>query len=94
MIDHVIVLMLENRSFDCILGRLYPDRPDFDGVPSGASNVFRGAAVAAWTSDPGDGTGDFTIPTPDPGESFADMTAQIFGVGKSPPSAPTIGGIR
>jgi len=92
-IDHVIVLMLENRSFDCILGRLYPGRPDFDGVPPGAFNMVGATKVDAWTSDRGDGTGDFTIPTPDPGESFADMTAQIYGAGESPPAAaPTMGG--
>ena len=64
-IDHVVVLMLENRSFDCILGRLYPGRKDFDGVPTGAFNMVGDVKVPAWTSDPGDGTGDFTIPTPD-----------------------------
>ena len=31
-IQHVVVLMLENRSFNSMLGRLYPDRPDFDGL--------------------------------------------------------------
>ena len=31
-IQHVVVLMLENRSFDSMLGRLYSDRPDFDGL--------------------------------------------------------------
>jgi phospholipase C len=91
-IDHVIVLMLENRSFDSILGRLYPERTDFDGIPPGAFNMAGGVKVEPWTSDPGDGTGNFTIPTPDPGESFANMTEQIFGAGKSPPAAPTMEG--
>jgi phospholipase C len=31
-IDHVVVLMLENRSFDCLLGRLYPAGPGFAGL--------------------------------------------------------------
>ena len=31
-IDHIVVLMLENRSFDCILGKLYPPSPQFDGL--------------------------------------------------------------
>ena len=34
-IEHVVVLMLENRSFDCMLGWLYRDRPDFDGLRGG-----------------------------------------------------------
>lgn len=38
-IEHVVVLMLENRSFDHLLG--YLDHPDkrFEGVPDGAYNV-------------------------------------------------------
>ncbi len=37
-IEHVVVLMLENRSFDHMLGFLYADRPPsheqpFDGLP-------------------------------------------------------------
>lgn len=31
-IDHVVVLMLENRSFDSMLGKLYPDTIDFHGL--------------------------------------------------------------
>ena len=31
-IEHFIVLMLENRSFDCLLGKLYPPSADFDGL--------------------------------------------------------------
>ena len=36
-IDHIVVLMLENRSFDNVLGWLYdPDnKPPFDKVPRG-----------------------------------------------------------
>jgi phospholipase C len=91
-IDHVVVLMLENRSFDSILGRLYPDRADFEGVPPGAFNMVDGAEVSAWTSDPGDGSGNFSIPTPDPLEAFNDMTEQIFGIGRAPPDPPTMSG--
>ncbi|MBE1163039.1 alkaline phosphatase family protein [Dyella acidiphila] len=91
-IDHVIVLMLENRSFDSILGRLYTDRIDFDGVPGGAYNMVGDQKVSAWTSDQGEGSGDFTIPTPDPEEDFADITDQIFGTGKAPPAPPTMSG--
>ena len=34
-VKHVVVLMLENRSFDSMLGGLYPDRADFDGLKGG-----------------------------------------------------------
>lgn len=80
-IDHVVVLMLENRSFDCMLGRLRPNSAAFDGVPDGAQNVANGVAYPAWTS--GDGTGNpFFLPTPDPNEQFVHMNAQIFGPGR------------
>lgn len=83
-IEHVVVLMLENRSFDCMLGWLYRDRPDFDGL--------RGDEANPWHHD--DGTeqqvpvwndGSLTpeaasIPDPDPGELFDDVRMQIFGL--------------
>jgi phospholipase C len=31
-VEHVIVLMLENRSFDCMLGKLYPKSAAFEGL--------------------------------------------------------------
>jgi phospholipase C len=37
-IDHVILLMLENRSFDHMLGYLYPRSGDFDGLDGTQSN--------------------------------------------------------
>ncbi|HEX7381042.1 MAG TPA: alkaline phosphatase family protein [Nevskiaceae bacterium] len=82
-IDHVVVLMLENRSFDSVLGHLYPGRKDFDGVPRGARNLLvNGTPVRAWTRRGAGRPGDLHIPTPDPEEDFADMTEQIHGVGK------------
>lgn len=37
-IEHIVLLMMENRSFDNVLGWLYPDNPDFNGVNSSMSN--------------------------------------------------------
>jgi len=31
-INHIVVLMLENRSFDCLLGTLYPTSNSFEGL--------------------------------------------------------------
>ena len=31
-IDHIVILMLENRSFDSMLGMLYPTPSSFDGL--------------------------------------------------------------
>lgn len=46
-IDHIVLLMLENRSFDSMLGKLYPNSDDFNGLPDGAENPnANGDAVA------------------------------------------------
>ena len=37
-IEHVVVLMLENRSFDCMFGALYPGRAGFDNLKGDESN--------------------------------------------------------
>jgi len=37
-IEHVIVLMLENRSFDCMFGKLYPRSASFEGLSGRETN--------------------------------------------------------
>jgi len=81
-IKHIVVLMLENRSFDNVFGYLYPDRPDFDGLnsPNAKGNPAPdGTTIAPWTNP--SSANASTLPTPDPGESFADITQQLFGTG-------------
>ena len=77
-IEHVIVLMLENRSFDSMLGRLYPKLDTFDGLSDDESNSFQGKTYKVWTTQH-DTPSPFTIPTPDPNEDFVDMEEQIYG---------------
>lgn len=84
-IEHVVVLMLENRSFDCMLGRLYPKSAAFEGLSGAESNLFHrpdGTAqtVPVWNDTGMDAT-TACIPDPDPGELFPDMNAQLFGQG-------------
>jgi phospholipase C len=79
--DHVVVLMLENRSFDMVLGSLYgsagnPD-PKFDGIFTAdgtrTNPNLEGRQIAATRStDPVD-------PRIDPGECWADTNVQLFG---------------
>jgi phospholipase C len=38
-IEHIVVLMLENRSFDNLLGKLYPASPTFDGLTGNELNL-------------------------------------------------------
>ena len=90
-IDHVVVLMLENRSFDNVLGWLYdPANPaPFDQVPAGQS--FDGLSGKVLSNPvPGGGVavpGRETVlsnPNPDPGEVFDDVYAQLFDATATP----------
>ena len=62
-IKHVVVLMLENRSFDCLLGKLYPKTPGFDGLDGTETNDGAAGAppVPVWNT-PGVPDGEMTIP--------------------------------
>ncbi|HEY6923981.1 MAG TPA: alkaline phosphatase family protein, partial [Steroidobacteraceae bacterium] len=90
-IDHVVVLMLENRSFDCMLGRLYPAGPNFDGLTLNESNTY-GMTYAVW-NDKDMTEANACIPDPDPGEYFTDMNLQLFDPGRRSAGArPTMFG--
>jgi len=87
-IKHVVVLMLENRSFDCMLGMLRQGDEDLDGLSGHETNVWQAAGgtaqtVAVW-NDPTLDAKALSIPDPDPGESFADIAQQIGGIGDVP----------
>jgi phospholipase C len=91
-IDHIVVLMLENRSFDSLLGRLKPENAGFNGLSGHESNPYMSAAgavnqVRVW-NDPTLESGVMTIPDPDPGEIFTDMNVQLFGLGGAPNLQP------
>ncbi len=96
-IEHVVVLMLENRSFDTMLGWLYPGRTDFDGLSGDEANPLTEAGVgercvSVWTS-PELAPETVRMPDPDPGELFADINMQIFGVNGRPGiDPPTMSG--
>jgi phospholipase C len=91
-IEHVVVLMLENRSFDCMLGMLYPNDPDFEGLTGQESNNYAGRPIPVW-NDPGMDATTAVIPTPDPGENFTDMNVQLFGgKGQRTTDPPTMSG--
>ena len=98
-IKHVVVLMLENRSFDCMLGKLYPSGDKFDGLTGTECNVWHKPdgsqeQIRVWT-DPALDARTVCIPDPDPGELFTDIHIQIHGLtadGKPNPGSPTMGG--
>ncbi len=93
-IDHVVVLMLENRSFDSMLGKLYPASLGFDGlVGNESNNDANGTAVPIWNSAGTDSI-SMSVPDPDPGELWVDMNMQLFGTAAVPDPAqvPTMSG--
>jgi phospholipase C len=98
-IRHVVILMLENRSFDCMLGTLYPKSASFDGLIGTETNIWHkpgssGRAIQVWR-DPALTAQTVCIPDPDPGELFTDIHMQIFGLtdgGATNPGAPVMGG--
>lgn len=84
-LDHIVVLMFENRSFDNILGRLYQpgEVPSFDGVlGKDLTNP-----IPDWAQD---GTGrtvvpygvapNMNAPDTDPGEEYPHINTQLFGI--------------
>jgi phospholipase C len=101
-IEHVVVVMFENRSFDNLLGWLYDNTtdppklniptqnpPTFDGLKANIySNTLNGEQVFA--SHPPTKwpscPNPNQTPTPDPQEVFDDVTFQIFGTQSPQPA--------
>jgi phospholipase C len=88
-VQHIVQLMLENRSFDHMLGFLYPDKTGPNGVPfeglTGTESNLDGSGTAATVyqidaSQPG----AYFMPGADPGEGYANTNSQLFGTGKAP----------
>lgn len=89
-IEHVVVLMLENRSFDTMLGWLYEkDAPSLNIPPAAKGDEFRGLHsidLSKFTNTAGDGlsspptrgTSGFTVPSVSPGEEFEHVNMQYF----------------
>jgi len=90
-IQHIVVLMLENRSFDHMLGFLYADRNNqslsgqpFDGLTGNESNPSSsGEAVQVYAIQAGDNNAYFQ-PGADPGEGYSATNSQLFGTVAAP----------
>jgi len=84
-IEHVVVLMMENRSFDCLLGKLYPKSEQFDGLEGTESNPWHkqdGTVEQVQVWNCGEVTEEAAcLPDPEPGELFEDVNIQLFGPG-------------
>src|SRR5271156_2188284 len=85
-IQHIVLLMLENRSFDHMLGLLYaaegnvsPGGQPFEGLTGSESNPdSTGKAVKAFPIPAGTALTYF-MPGADPGEGYTATNAQLFG---------------
>ncbi|AIO69627.1 alkaline phosphatase family protein [Burkholderia oklahomensis] len=84
-VGHVVVVMFENRSFDTMLGWLYPpgtqpahvlparSSPQFDGLKPGMSNPSKAGKAIPVTREAANSV------IPDPQETFVNVTSQILG---------------
>ncbi len=92
-IKHVVVLMLENRSADNLIGWLYDNdnsKPKHF-IPEYSPNSYNGLAGANYSNplnlnSPSEvvkvskGVDNFRVPNPDPNEDFKFMNRQLFGL--------------
>ena len=88
-LQHIVVLMMENRSFDHMLGFAKSAAWPIDGLAGNESNTDSAGGVAQVSHDAGY-AGDFT---PDPGHSGFDTLTQLYGdANTSVAQAPTMTG--
>ena len=88
-VQHIVQIMLENRSFDHMLGFLYPDKTGPGGQPfegllgTEFNNDASGNPVTVFQIDTSK-SGAYFMPGADPGEGYANTNSQLFGTGKAP----------
>jgi phospholipase C len=102
-IAHIVVLMLENRSFDSMLGFLYADRGNkspsgqpFEGLTGKEANPdSTGKSISVFKIKPTDKNAYF-MPGADPGEGYAATNSQLFGSvdAPTPPVATNQGFVK
>lgn len=100
-VEHFVVLMLENRSFDHMLGYLYSDAGNvspagqpYEGLTGTESNPDgNGQPVSVFKIEP-TSPHPYYMPGADPGEGYMATNSQLFGSTTAPatPSAPAMQG--
>ena len=97
-IEHIVQLMLENRSFDHMLGLLYPSKTGpngqpFEGLLGTEFNIGTDGKPVTVFQIAASSPGAYFMPGADPGEGYANTNSQLFGTGSAPvPPAATNGG--
>ncbi|MDA8320441.1 MAG: phosphoesterase [Actinomycetota bacterium] len=97
-VAHIVVLMLENRSFDHMLGFLYTDSGNmspaghsFEGLTGQESNPdpTTGQQVTVFRIEPGTPNAYF-LPGADPGEGYMATNNQLFGDEHGPANSAVV----
>jgi phospholipase C len=88
-IKHIVVLMLENRSFDHMLGLLMRDIPDLRGIRGGDYSNRDKNGTRFDVTDGAEYQGQFPV---DPPHEFEDVEVQLYGGGDPRPALPTMEG--
>ncbi len=93
-IAHIVVLMLENRSFDHMLGLLYADAGNvsptgqpFEGLTGKESNPDASGKPVSVFPIVASTPNDYFMPGADPGEGFLATNLQLFGTSSPAASA-------
>jgi phospholipase C len=95
-IEHIIVMMFENRSFDHMLGFLYSSENNqsplghpFEGLTGDESNPDQDGKPVPVFQIGDDSKYSYYMPKADPGEGFYNTNVQLFGDGEaSSPAGP------
>jgi len=96
-VEHIVVLMLENRSFDHMLGFLYTDQGNvspasqpYAGLTGSESNPdSSGQPVTVFRIEPTTPNAYF-MPGADPGEGYMATNSQLFGSTNGPASSSDV----
>src|SRR6201996_1455692 len=93
-IEHVVVLMLENRSFDHMLGYLYSDAGNvspagqpFVGLTGKESNPDSSGTAVPVTPITASTANAYFMPGADPGEGYLATNQQLYGTDAGPASS-------
>jgi phospholipase C len=85
-INHIVVLMLENRSFDHMLGFLYADSGNvspignpFEGLTGTESNPDSNGVAVRVSKIQATDANAYYMPGADPGEGYSATNSQLFG---------------
>ena len=106
-IKHIVVVMLENRSLDNMCGWIYsnPAKQPTLYLPADSPRVYNGLDTALWNPSNATyfsgqpavkvpvvrGTSSYTVPNPDPKETFDHVQYQIYGPPKATQKTSMLG---